>query len=215
MLRRAEKLKSLEIGYGRLDESYLPSMPPTMRKLSNLQLRCCTLSDTTPIINQLGQPNLSITSIAISHSDIAFDQAEFFVSCLADMQSLTDVNLKINPWRVDDDDIDLERYKKMVGVKVRKLAKFAIAPVSDRQGELMKDSKLHLNLVINRAWRRELCYKQQQSSPPSKLLPLVLTQALRKSEPSLRGDVILSLLRGRIGDCMKLDEQWIRIEAIL
>lgn len=103
------------------------------------------------------------------------------------MQSLTTVRIGLNPWLSD---------KERVQSQIAKVSECWNLEVFDAYPS--ENADLPLNLAINRAWRRELCYKK--ASFPSKLFPLVIDRALRKTKPDLRADVVLPLLRERIDD---------------
>mmetsp|Transcript_27196 Transcript_27196/g.65999 ORF Transcript_27196/g.65999 Transcript_27196/m.65999 type:complete len:108 (+) Transcript_27196:58-381(+) len=67
-----------------------------------------------------------------------------------------------------------------------------------------KRYNLTLHLTINRAWRRDLCYKK--ASPAANLLPLIAARALQRTEddrrdtPSLGPEILFSLLKERVSD---------------
>ncbi|CAJ1964309.1 unnamed protein product [Cylindrotheca closterium] len=202
-------LEKLEICSGRFDDSYLASLLPRMPNLLDLDLKSCNLSDITPIINHLRHPSTIIRSIGLSANfDIGLDQAEYFASCLDDMQSLTDANICLDLSYCCEND-DLERFQKVVRILSNcwNLESFEFHSMSDGVEKLVKESNLNLTFAINCGWRRELCYKQryrESSAPPSKLLPLIIARALRKTTSStLRADVVLSLFRERICDIIQ------------
>ncbi|CAJ1964307.1 unnamed protein product [Cylindrotheca closterium] len=203
-------LEKLEICFGRFDDSYLASLLPMMPNLLDLDLKSCNLSDISPIVNHLCHPSTAIRTIELcdADEDIGLDQVEYFASHLRDMQSLTDVYIGLS-FRGDDENDGLERFQNILRIfsSCWNLETFEFYGLSDTLEKLVKESNLNLTFAINGGWRRELCYNQhyrESSAPPPKLLPLIIARALRNTTVrSLRADVVLSLLRERIGDIIR------------
>lgn len=186
------KLRTIVMQSSEFDGSFLAMVLPRMPSLSELTFQFCGIPDISPIVNHLCRPNTVVKSINLTMNMIGIDQAENFVQSIAEMQSLTDVSINLNDWGGHTD--DEERVQNML----RKVSKSFNLEKFSYVGEEEDGLNLKLNLAINRAWRRELCYNK--SSAPSKLLALVIDRALRKTDEVFRADVILSLLRERIND---------------
>ncbi|CAJ1964273.1 unnamed protein product [Cylindrotheca closterium] len=179
--------------------------------LSNLKVDRCGISNLTPIIDHLCQPSASMRSLSLPSNQIEFDQVERLVSSLAEMQSLTSLDLRFNTWCLEDDTVDnkAERIERLMQTVSQcwNLTEFCI-PLCKIFTNAAKRHSLTLQLAINRAWKSELCCKKKDKALPQarNLLPLIVARALRttvgaKSEKnSLDLEVLFPLLKERVDD---------------
>ncbi|CAJ1964277.1 unnamed protein product [Cylindrotheca closterium] len=197
------KLKALTINHYKLEDTQLKSILLSMPMLVNLKLQHCEISNLTPIIDHLCQPGAATKYLFLQWNRISLDQVERFVSSLAEMQSLISLDLCINPWDKTDTDDEEKRVERVLQTVSQcwNLTEFSVSHDAIL-GNLAKRHNLTLQLTINRAWRRELCFEDKKTSPASNLLPLIVARAFRKtvSRPSAHPDIIFSLLKARVGD---------------